>query len=98
MKEHEDTLNPETIDMLTERPYGPLPLEEHRLVQDLYTLSQEYARENEHSLERIWSRLAQQQASSFPLLENLQNESGGKLLSMKEKRMQTDNFPEEMEV
>ncbi|MBV9229647.1 MAG: PD40 domain-containing protein [Chloroflexi bacterium] len=60
MKEPKDNLQPETIDHVIED--GGLSLQDRqttRLIQHLYTVSQEYARENEHSLDRIWSRMAQ---------------------------------------
>lgn len=89
MEKREDRLNPEEIDTLTERSGRQLPEEERRLIQDFYRLSENYRLENERSLDRIWIRLAQTQKPSLSLLENRQNEAGGKLLSMKGKSMET---------
>lgn len=61
MKEQESSFSPEAIDALTGREPGKQLLpDEQRLIRDVYSLSREYASENERSLERIWNRLAQQ--------------------------------------
>lgn len=61
MKEQDSSFSPEAIDALTGREPGKQLLpDEQRLIRDVYSLSHEYARENERSLERIWNRLAQQ--------------------------------------
>lgn len=89
MKEHEKSLNPEELDAQTERLYRQLPPEEHRLIQGLYTFSQDYARDNEHSLEHIWSRLVQKQQSAH--LQRQQDGPESKMLSLKGNGMQTND-------
>ncbi len=68
MKEQNDNLQPETIDHVIEsnRNNGSNGLsvqdrQTTRLIQHLHTGTQEFAQENERSLDRIWSRLAQSQ-------------------------------------
>ncbi len=88
MKEREERLNSETIDEQTERDAAGLSPEESRLVQDVYVLSQAYARENEHSLERIWSRFVSSQEQPVRLQENQRKEPGDGQLAMEGKTMQ----------
>jgi WD40 repeat protein len=63
MKEEEkDTLQPESIDHVIEGGWlSPQDRQTSRLIQHLHAGAQEYARENERSLDRIWSRLAHSQ-------------------------------------
>ena len=73
MKEQNDNLQPETIDQVIEGSTlftaGPeLSTQDHQtshLIQQLQTGSQEYAHENEQSLNRIWSRMAQSQTHTI---------------------------------
>jgi len=68
MKEHNDNLQSETIDHVIEG--GGLSQQDRqtsRLIQNLHTYSQEYAQENERSLDRIWSRMVQSQEHSVSL-------------------------------
>jgi WD40 repeat protein len=62
MSEQHENMQPETIDQVIEG--GKLSLHDRqmtRLIQHLQVCSQEYAQENERSLDRIWSRLTQRQ-------------------------------------
>lgn len=92
MKEDENSLSPEALDMLTERSSSRLPQEERRLVQNFYTFSQEYARENERSLERIWNRFVQSQEHSAVPQDRQQEKPEGKLLFIEGKAMQENDF------
>ena len=91
MKEHENDFSPEAIDRQTTRSSDKHPLEEQRLVQDIYALSQTYARENERSLERIWSRFAQSQLSQI----GQQHEPESKQPVMEGKAMQEKDIYQE---
>ena len=73
MKEHEDHSLSEALDKQTERWSGELSPQDHRLIQDIYSLSQAYAQENEHSLEQIWTRFAQDQEPAYSLQETSQD-------------------------
>lgn len=73
MEDSRNGFTPEMIDTQTEPGSDKLSLGERRLIQDIYTLSQEYARENERSLERIWNRFAQGQEQAL-LSRNKQQE------------------------
>lgn len=88
MKEHENSFTSEAIERQTERSSDELSQGERRLIQDLYSLSQVYAQENELSLERIWSSFVQSQEYPALLQERQRNESGGKQLFKEEKAMQ----------
>ena len=62
MNEQHENVQPETIDQVIEG--GKLSLHDRqttRLIEHLHGCSQEYAQENERSLDRIWSRLTQRQ-------------------------------------
>jgi len=62
MNEEHENVQPKTSDQVIED--GELLLHDRqmtRLIQHLQVCSQEYERENEHSLDRIWSRLTQRQ-------------------------------------
>ncbi|HET8844280.1 MAG TPA: hypothetical protein VFN35_22630, partial [Ktedonobacteraceae bacterium] len=87
MEKDDKRFSREEIEAQTERSHSQLPQEEHRLVQDLYTLSQDYARENDRSFERVWSRLLQVQQSSPEPLQHSQDASEHKVLPMKGKGM-----------
>jgi hypothetical protein len=61
-EEQNDNVQSETIDHVIDG--GDLSQQDRqttRLIQHLYLGTQAYARENERSLERIWSRLVQTQ-------------------------------------
>ena len=88
MKEHENDFSSEAIDRQTARSSDEHSLEEHQLVQDIYALSQTYARENERSVERIWSRFAQSQLGQ-------QQEPGSKQPVTEGKAMQEKDIYEE---
>jgi WD40 repeat protein len=88
MKEHENRFTSEAIERQTERSSDERSQGERRLIQDLYSLSQAYAQENELSLERIWSRFVQSQEYPALLQERQRKESGGKQLFKEEKAMQ----------
>ena len=95
MKEHKNRLTSEAIDRQTERRSGELSQEEQLLVQDIYSLSQAYARENERSLERIWSRFVQRQEQPNFLQERQPKEPGGKQFAMEGKGMQEKDIFQE---
>lgn len=88
MKEHENRFTSEAIERQTERSSDERSQGERRLIQDLYSLSQAYAQENELSLERIWSHFVQSQEYPALLQERQRKESGGKQLFEEEKAMQ----------
>src|SRR5579872_2303951 len=88
MKEHENDFPLEARDRQTARSSDEHSLEEHQLVQDIYALSQTYARENERSVERIWSRFAQSQLGQ-------QQEPGSKQPVTEGKAMQEKDIYEE---
>ena len=92
MKEHENSFTSEAIERQTERSSYELSQGESRLIQDLYSLSQAYAQENDLSLERIWSRFVQSQESYALLQERQWNESGGTQLFKEEIVMQEQNI------
>jgi WD40 repeat protein len=87
MEEPENGFTPEAIDAQTEHGFDRLSLDERRLIQDVYTLSQAYKHENERSLERIWSRFAQSQEQAL-LSQNRRQET----LVMRGKTMREDNI------
>lgn len=66
MKRHDDNLQPESIDHVIE---GGRFSESQtgRLIQHLHAGSQEFAREHEQALDRIWQRLEQSQAHGVVL-------------------------------
>ncbi|MDQ2717799.1 MAG: hypothetical protein M3Z08_23135 [Chloroflexota bacterium] len=96
MKEHENSLTPEALNRQTERWSGEFSLEERRLIQDMYASSQAYSQENQHSLERIWSRFVQKQEEPVFLQENRLKEPGGKQLFIEEKTMQKNEISQEI--
>jgi len=59
MKEHEDDLISEARDKQSGSWSDELSPQERDLIQYMRAHSQEYVRENENSLDRIWSRIAQ---------------------------------------
>lgn len=90
MKEPEDTLQPETIDRVIEG--GALSRQDHqtgRLIQQLHEYTQEYARENEHSLDRIWSRIAHSQEHVVFLPEQWKQHEEKKIYIEEIKAMKT---------
>jgi WD40 repeat protein len=96
MKEHESNLTPEAIDALTERQSSELSREEKRLIRDVYSYSEAYARENEHSLEQIWSRLVQSQEHANSFQGRQQQEPGKEQLFMEGKAMQHEDIYQEL--
>ena len=96
MNEHESNLTPEAIDALTELQSSELSREEQRLIRDVYSHSEAYARENERSLEQIWGRLVQSQEHSNAFQGRQQQEPGSKQLFMEGKAMQHDDIYQEL--
>ncbi|MEO6892063.1 MAG: hypothetical protein ABI456_20715 [Ktedonobacteraceae bacterium] len=96
MKEDENSLTPEALNRQTERWSGELSLEERRLIQDMYASSHVYSQENQHSLERIWSRFVQRQEESVFLREDRPRDPEGKQLFIEEKAMQKNEISQEI--
>jgi|SRR5579875_636696 WD40 repeat protein len=92
MKEHENSFNSEAIDAQTERWPSGLSQDEHRLIQALYASSQAYARENEQSLERIWTRFVQSQGHPALLQETQQKQPASEQFVRKGKAMREDIY------
>ncbi len=95
MKEHENRLTPDAIERQTERWSAELSPAERCLIQDLYSLSQAYAQENERSLGRIWNRFVQSQAYPALFQERQPEASGGKQLMKDEQAIQAKQFHRE---
>ncbi len=90
MKEPQDNLQPETIDHLIDA--AGLSADDHQtssLIEYLHTSSQAYARENERSLDYIWSRLAQSQGHSV-FLPAQWKQLEEKQISIKERKVMQD--------
>ena len=87
MKEHEN-------DIPAEESYSRA---EQRVVQDIFTLSQAYARENERSLERIWGRFAQSQQDQARQMnqQGQQQEPGSRRPVIEGKGMQEKDISQE---
>ncbi|HLZ56312.1 MAG TPA: hypothetical protein VKR06_05125 [Ktedonosporobacter sp.] len=91
MKEQHDDLQPETIDQVLEDGVSwPPDRQTTRLIQHLQSGSQEYARANEHSLDRIWSRLAQSQKHPV-FLQAQWKRPEKKLIVLKERKVMQDH-------
>jgi WD40 repeat protein len=87
MEEQHDNLQPETIDHVIDSGELSQPdPQTTRLLQHLYLGTQAYVRENERSLERIWSRLAQSQEYD-QALQAERKRPEGKLIDIKERKV-----------
>jgi WD40 repeat protein len=91
MEEQNDNLQPETIDHVIDGGQLSQPdRQTNRLLQHLYEGTQAYAHENERSLERIWSCLAQSQVYS-QALQATRERSEGKVINIKERKTMQNN-------
>ncbi|HEY0753782.1 MAG TPA: hypothetical protein VGD98_07460 [Ktedonobacteraceae bacterium] len=75
--------------MLEDGSLSPRDQQTTRLIQHLQACSQEYAQANEHSLDRIWSRLVQHQDQPFSLLAQWKP-SEEKIIILKERKAMQD--------
>jgi WD40 repeat protein len=93
MEEQNDNLQPETIDHVIDgdKLSQPDP-QTTRLLQHLYEGTQAYARENERSLERIWSRLAQSQEYANALQAEIRP-SRERVIDIEERKAMQNNNP-----
>jgi WD40 repeat protein len=91
MEEQHDNLQPETIDHVIDGGKLSLPNPQTtRQLQLLFQGSQAYAHENERSLERIWSRLAESQEYATAL-QTERKQSEGKVIDIKERKVMQNN-------
>ncbi len=91
MTEHEDRLSQEALDSQTAGLSAELSPRESRLIQEMHTLAQRYAHENERSLEQIWNKFTRYQEQQLLQQDRQQEESRGRLLFKEEKVMQIKN-------
>lgn len=91
MKEQKDTLQPETIDHVIEAGALSQDHQTNRLIQQLHASAQEYAQENERSLDRIWSRLVQSQEHSSVFLQEQRQHPEENVIAIKERKAMKEN-------